>query len=399
MFDQLDESKYNIIFAHSQGNLFANTLCDINNNRKKQINISIATPASQTKCGNQYITAHKDVIINQLRRPTLRLSIKPPLKANWNMRWASLCSDLAMCHGLNEVYLYYPHSIKILKDYVQSNLKEISNKEQNFNLSISLTQYKKEDKNLAENSVDSLREISSDIGLSYRRKVASVKTLSYVSEVMNAGFIGSLVKLSFNKITKKDFQEFLDTEISVESDQEYADVIGLVFDNLKGYCLDNKKLLPRSIVNTCNQMKDCYYYQSLEYSNSTNFDKMKLSSNHFFWKESKLNLKCSEAQELVQNVYLSYQPSISNISSIKIENNRYDVYPRHLLNKKVEEEIVGRVAVKYTDQYKISYQAFSDKVNYIEKNKSSDEYKRCNSLSKLLANSCKSYLLNLLSQR
>ena len=67
MYNALDDKEYNIIFAHSQGNLYANSLCLYNDGKKKQINIGIADPASKTECGSSYVTISQDMVINGLR--------------------------------------------------------------------------------------------------------------------------------------------------------------------------------------------------------------------------------------------------------------------------------------------------------------------------------------------
>lgn len=319
MYAKLSSDKYNIIFAHSQGNLYANSLCDFNNERKKMINIGIASPASIAKCGNQYVTLKEDVVINLLRAKTKTAfsSNKEPLVANVQLGMTDFCG---VCHSLS-IYLTKEKTLSMIKSLLKNTVDKIIDEELDFNLvELKLKEVKQDDKNILISSYESVTEFKSETELSIRRTIASVKTLSYLADVANSSFITSLTKMSFNQLSKKEFNKLLDMEIKVESDQEYADVVGFIFDTVKGYCLKYPKFVPKNMKNYCQSARDYYYYDPKKYENSSDFKRYVIKSKGMReTPENSLNLNCKDVQgkeNTSEDVKLDYFPESAKIVTV-----------------------------------------------------------------------------------
>lgn len=407
MFSQLSEDKHNIIFSHSQGNLYANALCDYNNNKKKQVNIGIASPASVAKCGNQYVTLKEDSVINILRvTHTAAFSpLKDPLKWNSSISRSGLCKDtLWFCHGLNEVYLQEEEPLAQIKALHKATLDKIIDEELNFNIvELQLKEVKQDDKNILVSSYESISEFKSSTEMSIRRTIASVKTLSYLADVANSSFITSLTKMSLNKLSKKEFNKLLDTEIKVESDQEYADVVGFVFDTVKGYCLKYPKFVPQKMQGYCQSARDYYYYESKKYEDSSDFKRYTIKSKGMTaTKDNSLSINCKDVQgkeNTSEDIALDYAPESAKIVTLSLNDFTYDIYPKNLLNKIKETAAIAKLSITYQDnKYQYKLDQLEKKINYVTMDENNQDYLRCNSINKLLSNNCKGYFLSLLSK-
>jgi hypothetical protein len=413
MYSILDEDKYNIIFSHSQGNLYANSLCHYNAGKKKQINIGIATPSSKVDCGSRYVTLREDFIIKSLLE--LETMIDPsrsrPLPFNTQMEdkelWASWPDKTG--HGLIEIYLEASQPLALLKKHVKDTQDEIIDKELNFNLvEIKLQEVKQKDKNLLVKGYESVQEFGSSANMKYRRTLASVKTLSYMADMANSSFVGSLMKLGGPGLNKREFTKLLDTEIEVESDQEYADVVGFAFDSIKGYCVQKSRYLPDALAGYCQKTKDYYYFNAKSFEDASNFSSYQLDSKpkEMTWnpQQKTLSINCKQVQGLKgdesTDIHLKYRPEYKKIVSVSLNDLNFDVYPKNLLNESMVDEAIAKLSISLKDGvYVQSLTATSDKVNFVEAKDSKGQFQTCNSISKLLQPRCKNYLLTLLNSK
>lgn len=402
MYNKLDDKKVNIVFAHSQGNLYANSLCILNNGRKKQKNIGIGTPAKSVECGDStkdYVTIDRDAVINVLRLAVLPTPLNQPLSSNVVVNSCELDSS---CHKLVESYLSEPKPLAALKKIYDRKIEEVKQEELNFNLiDLKLTQVLDKDKSLLTNLSESTKETYSSLNMTYRRTIASAKTISYLTSVFNSSFIFALVNFNLKGINSKNLQSLLNTEINVETDQQYADIVGYILDTIHPYCIANSKYLPKSLVSVCKNYTA--YYTPLSFSENKLFEKQSLSNPLMKWsrEEKTLSLNCLDYLKNPQDQYsvtLSYVPD-QVTSHIKVQDLSYEIHRKNFLNQKIEKEnILQAVIKKENDSYKVSLKKMTDSVNKVNA-PASDSFSKCNSLQKLFNSNCKDYLLKLMTMR
>jgi len=143
------DSKYHIVFSHSQGNLYTNIACkDLRRYEDPFINIQIASPTSEVLCGslNDHITINEDelykIMSNSLDLAflksdgndvfnnyidvltTLNMPMNPPMKHNVvqpNLK----TPFLSFSHHSIENYLTYKPSLNLIKRVYERNLNKI----------------------------------------------------------------------------------------------------------------------------------------------------------------------------------------------------------------------------------------------------------------------------------
>jgi hypothetical protein len=412
MYSQIDDTKVNLIFAHSQGNLYSNSLCKLNNGRKKQMTISIASPAASVDCGDKdsYVTLEEDSVIGILREITkIDPLTKNPLPPNAKIsNLGSLgCpkSDLR-CHGLVETYLMVPVTLNKIKSLYKKNLDVIEDQELNFNLiEIKLSEIKQEDKNILSSTKDSVQSSYTKLSMTYRKNMASLRTVSYLANVFNSSFITSIMNLDMTGLSKKNLNKVLNQEIEADSDQDYADLVGYVIDNIHPYCLRNASLMPTNLYNYCKNYVP--YYTITEFTDNSQFNKFSLESKGMIWNNSNrsLVLSCKDALKTNQSkemiVNLKYAPQQGVISSVSVNGLNYDIYPKNLSNKAIESESVAKISLSVSEgKYTYSLNRTKDFLNYKKMNSLvGNDFVKCNSLNKLFSNNCKNYMTMILTSK
>lgn len=406
MLDSIDKERVNIVIAHSQGNLYANSLCLLNKGKIKQKNIAIATPASTVECGdskNDYITLINDLVIVGLGTLTESMSnLKNPLPPN--MTILPNKNDLSG-HGLVETYLSNQKSRKYIQGIYNRKLEESKMEELDFNIvDLKLTKLADKDKSIFRNIGEGIDEKYTNISLTIRQNIASFKVLGYLKDVFNSGFFSALINLRFNSLNKKELNKVFDLPIQVSSDREYADIVGYVLDTIYPYCSQYRSFLPQNIKNFCNNYTP--YFSRKEYKELAIFDKYSISGSHkgLKWNssEKKLSLNCLDALKDQKDfiVSLEYSPE-STYSSVMINGMEFKIHPQNLLNSSKEKEEIISVSFSVENEKILPHiQKKTDILNYyeIESLSQNENFENCNTLNKLFQNSCSGYFLALMKK-
>lgn len=295
---------YNVVFAHSQGNLYANDLCAYT---KKHIRtIGIATPAGVSPCGD-YTTFKEDKIINIARG--IPYSVKA-LPANISTNAQCTLSN-GYCHKV-EFYLDQPSSLKnITKNY--NNELNIINKSLNSNF-VSLRAEK--DYPLFD-SIKNLNPLAS-IGSKLNFWKNSINWLTYTVK-SNKGQDKSVPSPTLSISSNEEFLSFYIN--SVESEKFFCKFLNTEFCRNK---IKTLELSSRSIAST----------SSFKINNKNSLD-----------------IKCKDAKET--NIPIQIQ-GISNNISLFNQNNKISSIPFFNSNKPA-----GELNVYFDNGYKVKLKASS----------------------------------------
>jgi hypothetical protein len=235
--------------------------------------------------------------------------------------------------------------------------------------------------------------------------MASLRTVSYLANVFNSSFITSIMNLDMTGLSKKNLNKVLNQEIEADSDQDYADLVGYVIDNIHPYCLRNASLMPTNLYNYCKNYVP--YYTITEFTDNSQFNKFSLESKGMIWNNSNrsLVLSCKDALKTNQSkemiVNLKYAPQQGVISSVSVNGLNYDIYPKNLSNKAIESESVAKISLSVSEgKYTYSLNRTKDFLNYKKMNSLvGNDFVKCNSLNKLFSNNCKNYMTMILTSK
>lgn len=402
--EYLNTNKNNIIFAHSQGNLFTNTMCDIKDNSLSMEVISVAPPTEVLKCNihQTYALYRDDLVVNLLSSKEEIKNINKPkelkrhrLAYTHQLSWTKF---FKLNHTLSE-YLNNDTVVSDLNkglrltesDIYKNQIKEI------------IYTFKIDEKSLIQKTKDSLNQLSNNTDMWLREKKAFLNTLEYGRKIASSSLSSGKISDSLNQI--------LETPIPATNEQEFIDMIAYSIKNLSFYC-NNKKFNQR-IKKICSAFNDRDYFKSKDIED-TYFPSLEA----YGFKDQKLLLNCESIMafyntngsqnkiSLVLNYYPNNKPKVSfNTNDLVL------TYPEE--KKDIESNLLIKINMgtlifdqnKKTKEYTLDYRHLNQHVaqthTELERNTISlnqDDFIKCNTLNKLGSKEC-DYLVNKITQK
>lgn len=235
---KLTKNKPNIIIAHSQGNLIANQLCHLNQNKIGII--SIATPAGELPCNqlNVYVLYQEDKIIKKLRE------IMPNNKyiiPNFNIK-QFLNFDFS--NHLLTTYLYDSRVLEFLSTKFSELKDSLYNDHYNFDF-LTMEIVLKEKIKINQETKDNIKK---------REEKANAQMadfFNYKSQIIKDKSDNGLIKQFF--IALELIIVMADKPFPVKNDQELADFLLAIVKAQYNHCLSlktKKKKLSKYITKT-----------------------------------------------------------------------------------------------------------------------------------------------------
>lgn len=380
----LSKDKPNIIFAHSQGNLYANELCELKDDQEIRI-LAIAPPVASLKCNptNTYALFDNDRVINRLRSlGSDNFFIKAiDSKINYSSYSTIISpninnsiSPFSLNHYLKD-YLSHKEAFNIIKEGLTQNIDELYSRDYDFPL---LT-IKMKDLNVIDKTSDylAIHKIKTDLWV--RQNKADWNLMTYITAIFNSNFVSSLMSLNLSGINAKNFSKVIDTPIPVESDEEYADFLASFTMKLRSSCT---KLFQKTEINSlCQKIKELSYF-------SVNEKLIKplitISQNK---DQEKFSLSCKDAEVKDYDLSIKYSGYLPRID---INDQNYNFDSKY--SNKVKRISLGKVSIKAESG---KFTVVSN-IQYPKINQANDwEYQQCNTLRKLGTSSCISYFKKL----
>jgi len=400
MLSELTKDKKNVIIAHSQGNLFANSICDFNDNKKDIEVIGIATPASAIKCGRNYITFKEDSVINGLRSLAEATSkIKPPLPAN-----ASVSEEVKTKtnHGLIESYLADKGSLSRIKSFIKEAQDPVVD-----SLKFEVLQIESvEDKaffSFQEDSINKVKEVKNKVEMFFRKQISKFNVYSYFSRVFFGKIALNALTFFIVPISDEEMKRIANVEINVNSNEEYGDSIAYASEIFKSFCsFDSFK---KHLSKECAHVENLNHFESKRIPSSVEIFKrldINLNSDPEMTKFSsnKLSISCLDIQnEKRFEISATYSPVKNLVAKFLVNDNEYEVLPKNQINDERETEVIGNVIVEEKDSILIpKFVPKISKLNEYDLSEFESLHKKCNSLSKLKDKVCEKFFFKILKE-
>ena len=222
---QISNDKQNVIFAHSQGNLFTNEMCELKDDQKIEV-VAIAPPTAELKCNlfKNYVLFSNDFVINDLVRSKFKNTLKSTITDN--------VQDNGVDHHKLIYYLNNPEVVNKLKTKLTKTEDEIYTRDYAFPLIyVSI-----KPKTLWRSISSTYDNLSTNMSLWSREQKAYANSLSYLVKAVDSSQI----------LSRKGVSNLLTSEIPAESEQEFVDVLAFSLNSVSSYCnqvFKNSKLL------------------------------------------------------------------------------------------------------------------------------------------------------------
>ena len=246
--ETLEQTKYkkHFIFAHSQGNLFTNYMCDLKDNDLHMEVFSIAPPTESLKCNslNSYILFSNDDVINSLRIKSL-LHIgdqHKSLKSNYT----NTIFTLDITHHFLSTYLNDVKAFSYLQEQLTKTV-DMTYKKYYIDPVIATLEIKPD--STLDKAIDSIKDTKESVSLWMREKKAFMNTVNYAS---------SFTDVTKYK-TKNGIKKLLATPIPAEDEQEFADMIAYSLNAIASQC--NKNLSP-NLAKLCHKVELKTYFDN-----------------------------------------------------------------------------------------------------------------------------------------
>lgn len=191
-YSKLSNDKINIIIAHSEGNLFAESLCLKNPDNKIIENISIAPPLNELKCNSlkTYVLFDNDHVIKQIEKFNNDFFYLTPTHKGTG----------TISHTIKS-YLSSESVVSFLKSRIQETI-DISYQN---NFDFPIASLKIEDESFVEEFYNDVSDKKDDLILWGREKKAFLSLFKYSNDLLT-------------KLNQKDFiKKVLNTEIPADN--------------------------------------------------------------------------------------------------------------------------------------------------------------------------------------
>jgi len=404
MYSKLYFDSNSFIIAHSQGNLFANELCLLNQNRKKIKVLGIATPANMVRCGDRYITHREDRVISFLSENSDFYHFLKPLPPNFIN---GKCSSLSFCHNFINAYVNYDPSFHAMRDYIEDYEKNIL-KEMDFNLT-SLKIYSSEEKpSFVEKTIDKVVYFKDSADLFFRKQKARATFFSYCFNLWKETPLWSLITFS---LKDKDIEKIANVTLNINSNQEYADIAGYGAELYDEYaCKKLGKYSNKKSDHYCEKVKDFNYFSLSPLLGENELDKLNLKINakdqDVFKAEDDLtlNVNCLDVQDkslpISIPINLSYNPQKNKTAEILVNNMKFNIFSKNLSNfGRKTEDIIISTFYEEDDKIKVKYEVVKKDLNFTNLDLVEENFKECDSMRKMTSKKCEDYFEKVLSSK
>lgn len=381
-FQSLLSNKNDIVFAHSQGNLYANELCYLQGSKKMQI-ISIATPAGVLPCNDlkAYSLFDNDRVIGAIRAMSVFNQFKAFVPTNnYDNTW----SDLS--HHELTTYLKSENTINMIKNALVLIKKDVFKTDDysdfiKFEIASSF-------KPLAINN------IHSDTSMEKRKDFISKTAKILLDKLLN-----TKAYTFHNKNNDKNYQDTLDNlynrmildfPLGSNNDLEIIDSLLLTNSPILNVCGNHLKFH--------NELKPICDIIPRHVGVSIKKDQAKLNDvymNLSFLKnlhKNEYGLRCFEAPVGHHELYINYGAiANNNETTFKINGDTQQI----TLPKKNEFEnkvLAGYIDIGKNDNNELSFKYAPANNPEIINNSIAMKMSSCNTYRKLLTNECVPYL-------
>lgn len=370
----LDPNKKNFIIAHSQGNLFANAMCDLKDKDLHMEVFSIAPPTESLKCNpkKSYVLFKNDLVINQIKRkfPDFKQQKPTHTDPDFSPKEYTQSKEVAFLdflHHTLDSYLKYHETRQYLRNKIETTVNK-SYEDYANNLELARIEIKPD--NILDKAKNSINSTTDSVDLWMRENKAFLNSSTFVLSLLDPS----------NFQSKKGIKKLLNTKIPAENEQEFADMIAYSLNKLASICNSH---LTGELKLLCNNLEIKDYFNKKE-KFEPYFTALQVS-------DDEIVLNCKNTVALYDGL---------KSKSIEVKAHFIKETPNMLYNKEdldvklysdknfeVSKTIGFLELTKEKDEYLVNFKNEKSE-EPLNNSLAQDQFKECDTLAKLGSNKC-----------